>query len=1021
LILNILCWASIIEAQQWDWIRSGENISISGIYQTFSDSFGNIYNTYQYYPFNNKEHYIKHSNGNIDSLLSSNTIYKGNLIKSNKRGKILWNHEYWGRSVDIDFYNDHIYLLCEFDQYSKPNSIFYFGGSVIDLTNFDSKRYYYIIYKYDKNGNPIEANIVFNNSSNSNIRKGRTFSSKIFKINNENQIIITLSNSFYNSISNLGINYKDSIEFNNRSLYGGTNKAVYPNGEFLISFTFKGNVNWVVGHESMSEFYYNKVNKTILITTVDVSGLMNIDKADDNCLLQYDLYGNLLKSVRLDRKFKKNVIVYPHINAAKDGNYYIATNETDTFKLGNHIIPITPTSNVIESSRSLFIKLDKNLNYVWHKIINNDNFNFSNNVCIDKKNNIYSIVWFHNQLIIDNQKLDKINNGIQNSSIILKMNSNGYVIETLKLPHEILNNKGPFAGININNIWLDNKDNLYCSGDLSNFESKLFFYIDSFEINPIRSSSTFQAKYNNQILQLNKKYLYCKNDSIEAVADTAYKKFKWVINGKTYWGKTLKPVGLEYGKKYYVALYGFEDDSVTSLRKDSIMYYKPPQAGIIHGPNDKLNICRYSTISFHDNSKIQTNLGYYLTGKLWFGDGKDTIKDIQHNTGIVRHQYNDTGLFTVQYAINHKGCTDTLTLPNYIKVINSPKSDFTIVKDKICTPVLLDLKSNYTGYFDSMTWFLNGKKLISTTKNVEQILIKNSGNQEIMHIIYGYDCSNTTSQTIILEKGFNPKDSIVLNYATISDNKDILLSWNKHNSAIKYLIFDGSKSIETRDTFLKLNNYLIQKESYKFNVIAFDTCGNRINSNTASTILLSGFSEEFNKNSTLNGTPYTFWNQGIKLYKIEFYNIITNTWESLIEKDSNTIKFIDLNFFNQIDYSFKKCYRVIALQNNSNNSSSSNEMCIDYQPFIFAPNSFTPNDDELNDTYEIKVIGAKEYTFSIFSRWGEKLFEGNENNKSWDGKYANNPCNDGVYMIIFSMTTPNGKILNYKSSFTLLR
>lgn len=986
-----------------------------------SDSLGNIYNALDLYSNFSNQYLIKHSKDYNDSIKSLSSTFKGNLIKSNKRGKLLWQYEYHGNKVAMDIYNNYVYLLCEINYLYKPNYIFRFGSSEIDLTFANEKRNYYIIYKFNSNGIPIEANVVFNNSRNFSIWGFP----KIFKVVNENQILIILTNSFHKSKSILGINYKDSIEFKNLSIYGGTNEVVYPNSKFLISFNFKGNVNWVKGFNSniFNEITFNKVNNTIIVQTVDASGLVDIDKDGDNFFHQYDLQGNLIKTIRFNRKFQNRGGFFCNIKSTSVGDFYIAASDRDTIIIGNQTIPIKPVI-LNDYSRSILIKLDKNLNYVWHKINQNDSSsNFTNEICEDKKGNLYCIFNYSENTTIDNIKINLfVNNYIStHSSIILKMNKNGKVLEIIKLPHEDLKNKGDFVQKLYYNIWLDHKDNLYVSGFFSNIESNIFIDIDSYYIEPFRNLSEFQAKYNNQILQLNKKYLYCKNDSIEVVADTAYKKFKWKINGKTYWGKTLKPVGLEYGKKYYVSLYGFEDDSVTSLRKDSIMYYKPPQAGIIHGPNDKLNICRYSTISFHDNSKIQTNLGYYLTGKLWFGDGKDTIKDIQHNTGIVRHQYNDTGLFTVQYTINHMGCTDTLTLPNYIKVINSPKSDFTIVKDKICTPAILELKSNYEEHFDSMSWFLNGKKLITTTKNVEQILIKNSGNQEIMHIIYGYGCSNTTSQTIILEKGFNPKDSIVLNYATISDNKDILLSWNKHNAAIKYLIFDGTKSIETRDTFFKLNKYFIQKQSYKFNVIAFDTCGNRINSNTASTILLSGFSEEFNKNSTLNWTPYTFWNQGIKLYKIEFYNIITNTWESLIEKDSNTIKFIDLNFFNQIDNSSKKCYRIIALENNSNYSSSSNEICIDYQPFIFAPNSFTPNNDDLNDTYEIKVIGAKDYTFSIYSRWGEKLFEGNENNKSWDGKYANNPCNDGVYMIIFSMTTPNGKILNFKSSFTLLR
>jgi PKD repeat protein len=212
-------------------------------------------------------------------------------------------------------------------------------------------------------------------------------------------------------------------------------------------------------------------------------------------------------------------------------------------------------------------------------------------------------------------------------------------------------------------------------------------------------------------------------------------------------GKGIKPSLTTYGK-YYVSLYGYEDDSVTSLHKDSIMFYEPPKANIT---TDKQQICRYSSIVFKDNSTIANSFGNIINSYLNFGDSRDTLRNINNKSSVSIHQYTDTGLFNIQYIISHNGCKDTLILPEHIKVINSPKSDFTIVKDKNCTPVLLDLKSNYIGYFDSMTWFLNGKRIITTNKNEEQILIKNSGNQEIMHIIYGYGCSNTSSLTIKLE------------------------------------------------------------------------------------------------------------------------------------------------------------------------------------------------------------------------------------------------------------------------------
>ncbi len=53
---------------------------------------------------------------------------------------------------------------------------------------------------------------------------------------------------------------------------------------------------------------------------------------------------------------------------------------------------------------------------------------------------------------------------------------------------------------------------------------------------------------------------------------------------------------------------------------------------------------------------------------------------------------------------------------------------------------------------------------------------------------------------------------------------------------------------------------------------------------------------------------------------------------------------------------------------------------------IFIPNAFTPNDDGINDEFLIKGRGIGIYHISIFNRWGETVYEGNDAKLSWDGR-----------------------------------
>lgn len=58
---------------------------------------------------------------------------------------------------------------------------------------------------------------------------------------------------------------------------------------------------------------------------------------------------------------------------------------------------------------------------------------------------------------------------------------------------------------------------------------------------------------------------------------------------------------------------------------------------------------------------------------------------------------------------------------------------------------------------------------------------------------------------------------------------------------------------------------------------------------------------------------------------------------------------------------------------------------------FFVPNSFTPNDDELNQTFKPIIhsgVNPQNYLLQIFNRWGELIFESRDYEVGWDGTYG---------------------------------
>ncbi len=72
---------------------------------------------------------------------------------------------------------------------------------------------------------------------------------------------------------------------------------------------------------------------------------------------------------------------------------------------------------------------------------------------------------------------------------------------------------------------------------------------------------------------------------------------------------------------------------------------------------------------------------------------------------------------------------------------------------------------------------------------------------------------------------------------------------------------------------------------------------------------------------------------------------------------------------------------------------------------IFLPTAFTPNNDELNDTYGISNPFALQelLSFEIFDRWGGRVFFTTDPFERWDGSVNGTPLNSGVllYKIVY--------------------
>ena len=91
-------------------------------------------------------------------------------------------------------------------------------------------------------------------------------------------------------------------------------------------------------------------------------------------------------------------------------------------------------------------------------------------------------------------------------------------------------------------------------------------------------------------------------------------------------------------------------------------------------------------------------------------------------------------------------------------------------------------------------------------------------------------------------------------------------------------------------------------------------------------------------------------------------------------------------------------YEYTVSYTDENGCSASDVVHIYYNPIIYIPNTFTPNDDEHNQGFHVVVGNIKSFELMIFNRWGELIFIMNDESDYWDGTYEGLKCQDGTYI-----------------------
>lgn len=419
--------------------------------------------------------------------------------------------------------------------------------------------------------------------------------------------------------------------------------------------------------------------------------------------------------------------------------------------------------------------------------------------------------------------------------------------------------------------------------------------------------------------------------------------------------------------------------------------------------------CLPLAVEFRDTIRTAKNYEWN------FGDGSPQRTSAQ---GQITHTYNAVGTYQVMMvAIDPDKCVPRDTSYLNIRVTDLKANlDFNINKLNPCDSFRyrFDNLSGGTLSFTStaFTWdFGDGSPRITTGNAPVFHQYASPGTYTVKMLfrdsVYCNELDSVTRQlrvSALVKANFTKPDDgcapLNVQFNNTSDG----------GSTFRWDFGDGTTSSQSTPahTYNTPGTYNI-----KLVVVDSATC-NIIDSITRSVTVFSSPVADFNATPQppAVNTPITFEN-------LSSPDAIRFKWEfgdgdTLLTTSRNPVKH---------EYNATQTYNACLVAYNRNGCST--RICKPVENRVEAavdvPNAFTPGSGDVNSKVFVRGFGIAKMKFTIWARWGEKLFETEDRSVGWDGRYKGQLLPMDVYAYTLEVQFSDGKTVRRTGDITLIR
>jgi len=436
--------------------------------------------------------------------------------------------------------------------------------------------------------------------------------------------------------------------------------------------------------------------------------------------------------------------------------------------------------------------------------------------------------------------------------------------------------------------------------------------------------------------------------------------------------------------------------------------------------------CQNVGVTFNDLSGPVLS----ITKWLWlFGDGM--YEEYTSWKPSVSHTFNQAGIYNVklitQGVINGLPVQDSITYP--VVVWPAPVAAFSA--GNLCMGDTVRFVNQSWVMLDSIAenhwWFGDGRTSTAWEPGHRYNSPDTSFNVRLS-VVSRHGCMDITESLIVL-KPSPVIDILPKNGLFCGDGYKVNFLENSGNTYTDYLWIWGDGDTLLTHTASAPHVYAEGEYSIKLSVMnengchAVDSTRVRIKPAPTAGIWVDKYRAPFNEprfrfedNSQSPLSPIVQWNwlidDNLQLYSGSGFE--GDLHKMLIHSGNNQYSVVDTGY-----------HKVSLVVTNLEGCTDTAAVNIYLEPvlIITAPNAFTPNHDNLNNTFKPHLLNIRKenYHLRIYNRWGQMVFETTNPDEAWDGSYKNEPCPPGTYIWMVEYLDFNGKPENRKGAVTLLR